>query len=380
MSIYLGPVPQHMPVIPPDWIRSLHRDDDLKTQRDLMRAVLGECLEIPRTYFETGNHPAVTPEMASRTLRNTDHTTLLSTRNESAAFMERMAHEATHPIPMRSVCTRLDGDESPYSNKLTPVIEGLRDFPNVGITVVLGYPHGFADADDARRTIDYARNLLRDVKNPLDIDTVCNYSAWMNGDRDFVRSVLTATGEAARQNGFVWKAIQEVSVHSHGTNRLYPGDPVRSVYDLSLLSLEAGADCVKTSTGVAAEPPFNYLVAQDTGVIFRSLPMLAALADFNRQNGTQRWPKFSGGNTNEADAAVSTHASRKMLGDDVAEKIVFGTSYRFRGQLLTFIANKTWPNCPFDVDVLKPYGVEVAAIREHRMGIASPATPGLLAG
>ena len=374
MAVLASHVPIHMPIVPPPLINSLKIDDHLSAQRMRARELLFRAFDLYQTYYTTGTHPDVTPELAEWAIRRTDHTTLRTKRNETTDFMRRMVFEATNPWPMRSVTTWPDARDSAYGDKLTPLIEGLHDHPKIGITLVLGYPHGFASPDEAKRIFHEWREKLRDVKNPLDFDTVINYSAWMRGDVKLVEDVLRAEGEAARETGITWKSIQKVSVHAKaGDNKIYGGDFFRSVYDSSRMALAAGADCVKTSTGVSAMPPFNYFVPADTGIIFRSLPMVSALADFNRENGTKRWPKFSGGNTNEADAAVAKMVSSELLGAEQGENIVFGTSYRFRLQLLTFIAQQTWPDCPFDADrLLSPYGIDVESLDPSRRGLPKP--------
>ena len=368
-----SPVPEHSPIIPVSVLKSLTIDDSLREQRQLAREILFECADLKRQYYQTGEHPLVDVDTAKWALSKTDHTTLRTTRNEDRAWMTRMAEEAVRPYPMRSVCTWPDIGDGPYSDKIGPLIEHLQEHPEVGISIVLNYPHGTQSPDQVRREIDKWGEILKDVKNPKDIDTVVNYGAWMKGDVDRVLETLKAEGEGARANDFVWKAILMVSVHAYASkNKEFGDDFFGSVYRLGEHALEAGADCLKTSTGVAAKPPFSDFVPKDTGPIPRALPLLMQLRDFNAEHGERKWPKFSGGNENEADAALLRHACERTIGPEMLDEVAFGTSYRFRKQLLEYIARAQGEDPDFDPKLLLPYGVDVGSLPQHRLGLPDP--------
>ncbi len=346
-------VPSTPPIAPSPVFTSLSIKDSLSSQREHAREIYFRSCQIADHYAQYFSHPEITAERMEWVLARTDHTTLRNTRNEPKEWMTRMAREATYPFPMRAVCTWGDFGDNGYTDKITPLIEFLKDYPNVGIAVVLGYPHGFLNPDDAKRQIAHAWEKLKDVSNPVDFDSVINYEAWMDGDHEKVRRILMAEQEARLQTKFTWKSIQKVSVHAYASrNVVYGADYFRSVYDSTIMSLECGTDMPKTSTGAAAKPPYHDFVPKDTGFLPRALPMLFAIRDFNLANNTQRAPKFSGGNDNEADAALLYNAAREILGEEVCEKIAYGTSYRFRRQLLQFIADQQGHACEFDRSIL----------------------------
>lgn len=344
-------VPFHYAVLPVPVFSSLYIKDDLHEQRQLADAILFRAYDIYDEYFTTGHHELITPDMAEWTLRRTDHTSLRTDDSEDESWMARMAWEAANPVPMRSVCARLD--------KL-----GLTEIDKK--TVVTGYPHGAKTPEAAADEIHRAARQ----KNITDIDSVLAYNAWMDGDFKKVEAILRAEAKAAHAHGLTWKVIQKLGVHAYaGKNQAYGADYFRSAYDSTMLSLECGADCAKTSTGVGAKAPFEHFDKKDTGPLARALPMLLALRDFNKKHNTTRWPKFSGGNESEADAAVLIMASKEILGFEVLDKIAFGTSYRFRKRLLEFIVEQEGPDCRFDPQILQEHQPIITELPPHRRGI-----------
>lgn len=356
-------VPHHFPTLPKSIPFSFQIKDELKEQREEAWEILKDTYKIYDSYFTKQKHSLITPEMAKKVIGQTDQTTLREERNESPDWMVRMAWEATKPFPMRSVCTW------PDIEKILPLIENLRDHPAVGITVVLNYPHGDMNPKSIIKEIEKWRNFYNSysVKNPLDIDTVIPYHQWIDGNEAHVKAVLDAEGKAGRDNGFTWKSIQMVSAQARFN------DFFGQVYRSTMMALESGADFAKTSTGLAAAPPHNDFVTKDTGPLIKAIPMLMALRDFNAEYGTRRVPKFSGGNENEADAAVLREGVARTLGSDFLDEIAFGTSPKFRLRLLQFIHEELGDKCGFDPkEVFKPYGIDMNSIPEINRGIPDP--------
>jgi hypothetical protein len=250
-------------------------------------------------------------------------------------------------------------------------MDELKDHPHIRLNFVTGFPHSAKSAKEGRRQIEQIREWTKDAPNPVDIDTVIYYLAWMQGDKQLVKDILKAEGEACREFGFTWKSIQKICAHAHyGVNTAYGKDYFKSVYESTTAALEAGADCAKTCTGLAAEPPLHDFVAQDVGFITHSLPMLMAVRDFNIKHGTNRWPKFSGGNLSEADVAVNYYASEKLLGRDVAEKMVMGAGFGLRKRELEFILLEEGPKGnEAIIQALQPWDLDITNLPPHLDGL-----------
>lgn len=355
-------VPHTYPVVPKSVLTSLFIDDELKAQRRQAYKMLMESYDIYNEYFAHGAHPLVTADLVRWAISRTDHTTLLTNRAEDREWMTRIAEEATSPIEMKAVCA--------YFDKLGPVVDYFKAHPHMRIAFVSNFPHGTQSAAESARTIEKNIETLRKlgVTNPIDVDTVVNYQAWMDGKLDQVEEVLKAEGEACRKMGATWKTILKVSVHAYSNkNEAYGEDFFKSVYDLTKLSMKHGGN-PKTSTGQAAAPPFNDFVSKDIGHIAAALPMIIAIRDYNAEHGTAYWPKFSGGNESEADVAILCNAVKTLL-PDVLDKMVIGANYRLRKNLLSCLANM---GEDVDVKYLMPNGFSLEDIPAHRRGLPDP--------
>lgn len=355
-------VPHTYPVVPKPVLTSLFQQDDLTEQRRTAYKLLMECNDIYREYFETGKHPLITPDFVRWAIAHTDHTTLLSNRSEDRAWMERIAEEAMTPIPMKAVCA--------YFDKLGPVVDHYKNNPQQRIAFVSNFPHGTLSPEASAALIEKNIKTLRDLgcQNPIDVDTVVNYQAWMEGRLDDAEAAFRAESESCRKMGATWKAILKVSVHAYeNKNAAYGGDFFKSVYDMTQLAMKYGGN-PKTSTGQAAAPPFNDFVSKDIGNIAAALPMIIALRDYNAAHGTNLWPKFSGGNESEADVAVLYHAV-KTLAPDILDKMVIGANYRLRKNLLTCLANM---GESIDPGYLMPYGFNPSGLPGYRRGLPDP--------
>lgn len=355
-------VPHSFPILPRSIPSSYEIDDALAARRALGRETLMECYGIYNQYFKTGTHPLITPDLIRWAIAHTDQTTLQTSRSENREWMERLADEAMRPINMKALCS--------YFDKLGPVVEYFKEHPHMRIAFVSNFPHGTQSPEDSAATIRRNIKTLRDmgITNPIDVDTVANYGAWMNGDIDLVERTFKAEGEACREMGVTWKPIMKVSVHAYASkNKVYGEDYFKSVYDMATLAMKHGGN-PKTSTGQAAAPPFNDFVPKDNGHIAAAIPMIMAIRDYNAKHGTKFWPKFSGGNESEADVAVLVHAVKK-LAPDILESMVIGANYRLRKNLLTALARM---GEPVDEEFLKPHGYEIDDLPAFSMGLPEP--------
>jgi deoxyribose-phosphate aldolase len=110
----------------------------------------------------------------------------------------------------------------------------------VRIATVVNFPHGGTDID---ATVAETKQAIADGAD--EIDVVLPYKAFMSGDKESARALLKATREACK--GKTLKVIIESGVLAHAD----------TIADASRLSIECGADFIKTSTGktpVSATP------------------------------------------------------------------------------------------------------------------------------
>ncbi|WP_167613805.1 deoxyribose-phosphate aldolase [Maribellus sediminis] len=104
---------------------------------------------------------------------------------------------------------------------------------DVKVSCVLSFPHG-ADATPAKAF--QAKQAIEDGTD--EIDMVMNIGRFLSGDYEYVLNDIKAVVEVAHQHGKLVKVIQE-------SGFLTPEQIAKACE----LSLEAGADFVKTSTG-----------------------------------------------------------------------------------------------------------------------------------
>ncbi len=103
----------------------------------------------------------------------------------------------------------------------------------VMVSCVLSFPHG---ADAAAVKIAQAERAIAD--GVQEIDMVMNIGQFLSGNHDFVRADIKGVVDAAHARGVIVKVIQESCFLT-----------LDQVAAACVLSLEAGADFVKTSTG-----------------------------------------------------------------------------------------------------------------------------------
>lgn len=326
-----------------------------------------------RAIYDDPNHPLaglsdrekdrliVTADDARWALTHTDHTTLDPAGREDRDYMLRMFNEhARHPH-MKAVCA--------YPDKIHEITDCYRDNPDKRIAIVVNFPHGANTPEDAVQNIEREVRKLREagLTNPIDVDTVAPYHGWMAGNHEHVSNVLQAEGEKARELGVTWKPILKISVHAYGAkNSHYGNDYFRSVYDLATLALENGADAVKTCTGQAAKEPFNHFVQADIAYSYNMMPMLLALRDFNAQNGTDRWPKISGGNRNAGDAAAIRYLCEQF---GLEDKATIGAGYRFRPEMVRFTREMEGSGTDLSTAALEPHSMYTCDLPQEVRGL-----------
>lgn len=175
-------------------------------------------------------------------------------------------------------------------------LRGLHGDP-IKVATVVNFPAG---GDDIERAVDDTVEALRD--GAQEIDLVLPYRAFVRGETELVRDMVSAVREACDQ-GRLLKVILE-------TGELVSPEPIAAA---SRLALEAGADFIKTSTGksaVSATPEAAEV-------------MLQAI----REHGSGGL-KVSGGLKTVADAALYLALADKIMGADwaTAKKMRLGAS------------------------------------------------------
>jgi len=110
--------------------------------------------------------------------------------------------------------------------------ELLKNSP-VMVSCVLGFPHG---ADTTETKAFQARQAIAD--GVQEIDMVMNIGRFLSGSHDYVQADIKAVVDTAHAAGVIVKVIQESCFLT-----------LEQVAIACELSLEAGADFVKTSTG-----------------------------------------------------------------------------------------------------------------------------------
>lgn len=122
--------------------------------------------------------------------------------------------------------------------------ELLQDSP-VMVSCVLSFPHG---ADTTPSKVFQARQAIAD--GVQEIDMVMNIGQFLSGNFDFVRDDIKAVVDTAHASGIKVKVIQESAYLT-----------LEQVALACELSLEAGADFVKTSTGFAPSSATPEIIA-----------------------------------------------------------------------------------------------------------------------
>jgi len=128
----------------------------------------------------------------------------------------------------------------------------LLDQSNVVVSCVLSFPHG---ADTIASKVFQAEQAIRD--GAREIDMVMNIGQFLSGNMEYVLNDIKAVTETAHVDGVKVKVIQESCYLS-----------LDQVAHACELSLAAGADFVKTSTGFgpsAATPEIVDIMVKTVG-------------------------------------------------------------------------------------------------------------------
>lgn len=173
-------------------------------------------------------------------------------------------------------------------------VRRLRD-GKVRVATVINFPAG---GEDVERAVEDTCEALGDGAE--EIDLVLPYAAFLRGEEGLARDLIAAVRDTC-DRGRVLKVILE-------TGAL--GDPEK-IARASHLSLEAGADFLKTSTGksaVSATPE-------------AALAMLVAIRDRRTERAVGL--KVSGGLRKVADAATYLALADRIMGPDWANPDTF---------------------------------------------------------
>lgn len=162
----------------------------------------------------------------------------------------------------------------------------------VDIATVVNFPHGGTDID---ATVAETKQAIADGAD--EIDVVLPYKAFMEGDKEICRKLLKATREACKDH--VLKVIIESGELEHA----------QTITEASRLSIECGADFIKTSTGKT--PVSATLEAANC--------MLEAI----RESGKPVGFKASGGVRTTEQAADYLALADKIMGPKWAAKKTF---------------------------------------------------------
>ncbi|GAA5142905.1 deoxyribose-phosphate aldolase [Thalassotalea piscium] len=188
----------------------------------------------------------------------------------------------------------------------------LQNTPNINIATVTNFPHGNADVAMAVKQTEEAILLGAD-----EVDVVFPYQALINGDESVGYELVKACKLACSRQNVLLKVIIESGVLK---------TPVL-IKKASEISINAGADFIKTSTGkveVNATPEAAKI-------------MLETIHELNTNVGF----KAAGGVKNVEDAALYLALAANILGPNWADKnhFRFGASSLLENLLTTLGVN-----------------------------------------
>lgn len=159
----------------------------------------------------------------------------------------------------------------------------------VAVGVVVGFPLG---ASLAASKLEEAARVLHDGAH--DVDMVLNVGFLKSGMHDAVREEIAAIANAVHARGGILKVILETALLSNEEKTV-----------ASELSVAAGADFIKTSTGFASG-----------GATVPDLQLMRGIA------GDRCGVKASGGIRSLADAKTMLHAGASRIGASASVAIV----------------------------------------------------------
>ena len=137
------------------------------------------------------------------------------------------------------------------------------------------------------------REEIAQLLGAHDIDMVLNVGALKSGEREYVRNVIRAVSEVAHDAGAILKVILETSLLSHDEKVV-----------ACELSQAAGADFVKTSTGLVG------------GATVADVELMRSVV------GPHMGVKASGGIRSAAEMLAMVRAGANRIGTSAGTKIV----------------------------------------------------------
>ncbi len=200
-----------------------------------------------------------------------------------------------------------------YPNFVSTVKENLTE--DIGIAAVAaGFP-----ASQTFIEVKIAETSMAVMDGATEIDVVISIGKFLSGDYDTVHEELTEIKSACRDAHL--KVIIETGALETATN----------IKKASILSMSAGADFIKTSTGkipVAATPFATYIMCQ-------------AIKEWHEQTGEKVGYKPAGGIVTTEDAVKHYTLVKEILGEEWLNNKMFrlGAS-RLANNLLTSILGK----------------------------------------
>lgn len=200
-----------------------------------------------------------------------------------------------------------------YPNFVSTVKENLTE--DIGIAAVAaGFP-----ASQTFIEVKIAETSMAVMEGATEIDVVISIGKFLSGDYETVREELTEIKSACRDAHL--KVIIETGALETASN----------IKKASILSMSAGADFIKTSTGkipVAATPFATYIMCQ-------------AIKEWHEQTGEKIGYKPAGGIVTTEDAVKHYTLLKEILGEEWLNNKMFrlGAS-RLANNLLTSILGK----------------------------------------
>lgn len=200
-----------------------------------------------------------------------------------------------------------------YPNFVSTVKENLTE--DIGIAAVAaGFP-----ASQTFIEVKIAETSMAVMEGATEIDVVISIGKFLSGDHETVREELTEIKSACRDAHL--KVIIETGALETASN----------IKKASILSMSAGADFIKTSTGkipVAATPFATYIMCQ-------------AIKEWHEQTGEKIGYKPAGGIVTTEDAVKHYTLLKEILGEEWLNNKMFrlGAS-RLANNLLTSILGK----------------------------------------
>ena len=176
-----------------------------------------------------------------------------------------------------------------YPSKLDAAFKILKDTPVKIATVAAGFPHGQVGLQT--KVFEIKELIDRGVD---EIDIVLNVPHAIQGDLDKITKELMAI--KSNMKNAKLKVILEVSILNS----------IDLVYKVSQMCLNAGVDCIKTSTGKEGS-----LATPEAAIT-----MCMAIQEYYERSGQKRTMKVAGGISDIPTASLYVEIVREVLGQE----------------------------------------------------------------